>query len=799
MRILPAIIGLAVAFSEEQPVPTRSIVDVLSSNAEFSDLVRLLQHHELIPFINQIWNSTLLAPVNSAFVGLDKDTITRDQLLYHLVNATVYSDDISAKTVVYPTYLDDGKAPISLSLDKGVNNEVEFDEMDLLASPQRGLVHALPKLLKIPDTLTKQLYLDSDLSTFAALADDEAIFDYATVLVPKTNELKHDLAVHAGINSSRPLLDYLNSAYGERDRSKVVQRHISSHMPFGREYPLKIEVLDGKKATLYANSTIKFDGTDISYESAINVARNGVYLKISGLLASPDESLFSVTAEKIILGIGGYDFVKAATLYDLRDLITQPSSSDRPDSIVVPTMDSRRSQRDPHAMADPKNLYLYHFLDSVIPKNEKSALLDSKMTLRSGKYPQRIHFERGKYGSAALNWEIIGSDIYQWGNTTFYTCSELLTLPPSLLMSLGPLLVSSYSIGFLDKLNRLQLPLNDGWTVFVPTRDAWEKNSLLRKYLDTNDDSLARVFDNLIYQTPIYSDTGAVETEQYRGKPALVDWEPEYRQFCIENQEVSTALSVEVTDALFDNGVAHIVNDIPLPSNLEITAEDLIDAGERSLFIDLLKAADMEDVLDPSSNLTMLVPPPKDLKKHNYTKTTNVKTLQNMLKLHLIPDVSLSKLFDGETATTLAGEELEIHALDPAEKFFSLSPESASNGQRVLILEYGYTNGEVASGSGVIFIDRHIAPNWIVPIRFGLRKGTYAVMGIIIGLMVALAIVFSMLLCCAKPSDQFDVIDEEPQYRDVEEDGEDSSSTQPIAAPAVSEDRAHGRHLNLPN
>lgn len=46
-----------------------SVVDILSESAEFSTFLRLLQRNGHIPYLNELQNFTLLAPVNSAFAS----------------------------------------------------------------------------------------------------------------------------------------------------------------------------------------------------------------------------------------------------------------------------------------------------------------------------------------------------------------------------------------------------------------------------------------------------------------------------------------------------------------------------------------------------------------------------------------------------------------------------------------------------------------------------------------------------------------------------------------------------------
>lgn len=787
-----------------QPVPSKTIIDILSSSPEFSETLELVQHLELVPLINQSWNATFLAPVNSAFVGIDKSTITRDQLLYHLINATAYSSQFADSTKIYRTFLDDGKALISLSVSRGVNSAVNFDDLDILASPQRGLVHSLADILDIPSTISKQLFLDPHLSQFANLVDQDSLPRECTVLAPASSGLSKWLSNGIGDeNSSRPLLDFLLSPFGKEDRVNLVKRHIYPEVLSILDTPQKVHLWDGSAVTIHPNFTIIGDNFTAHASSHLQVARDGLYIELDDVLADNSVEFLDLTPEKFIVGLGGYGLVRALTLYGHHNMIDGSDKDQKPRSIVVPTANVMPVAA---MSSDPTSLILYQFLDGEIPEVEVDHLLNSQMPLRSEVSNQRVHFERRKNGAVSLNWELLDELSFHWGNTTFYTSRELLPPPPSLTMALGPLLVSSFSLSFLDQLDRLQLPVTSSWTILLPTRDAWEKNILLKYYLDSNSEALARVFDNLILKSPFYSDSEKTTVNQFSGISTNISWDPFYSKFYLKNSELDVAVEAESTDALFDNGVAHVVNSVPLPQDLEISTSDLINSGDRAYFLDLLRAAHMSEVLEPAANFTVLVPPPRDLRKNNYSIDTEITKLQAMLKLHLIPD-NLIHLSDGDSAMTLAGEALEVQAIGPFGKIWGLSPSSATGEQRVLLYESGYTNGIISRGSSVMFIDRHISPQWIIPIHFGLRKGTYAIVGVLFGLVMASALVFGLVLLVSRQN-RASSLDDEGSYHDDDEDTNrftdadglgNAGASGPIETPGTAENRAFGRHLNLPD
>jgi solute carrier family 25 carnitine/acylcarnitine transporter 20/29 len=111
---------------ERDPPPigttTSTLIDVLSADADYSTLLRLLQRTQLVPALNALANGTLLAPTNAAFEAagypggpsqgsladwawspfdsLEQDNLlraTRDRLLYHVLNHSLPLDPLEAE------------------------------------------------------------------------------------------------------------------------------------------------------------------------------------------------------------------------------------------------------------------------------------------------------------------------------------------------------------------------------------------------------------------------------------------------------------------------------------------------------------------------------------------------------------------------------------------------------------------------------------------------------------------------------------------------------------------------------
>ncbi|CAK9441993.1 uncharacterized protein LODBEIA_P58010 [Lodderomyces beijingensis] len=175
--------------SSAVPEPTPSVmVDILSSQPQFSYFLRHLQRKGMIPELNLMQNVTLLAPVNSAFVGMDaSDDLVpgMNQLLRYVVNQTVVIGNLSNEEVVYDSLYQDRQGdvyPIRVREDGDeyvVDEVASIVEPDLYAKHQwsyiQGIDHLLPLKSSLCDVLMGEEIPEISLvnKIFQSLFDDE--------------------------------------------------------------------------------------------------------------------------------------------------------------------------------------------------------------------------------------------------------------------------------------------------------------------------------------------------------------------------------------------------------------------------------------------------------------------------------------------------------------------------------------------------------------------------------------------------------------------------------------------------
>lgn len=147
--------------TQELAQATGDIVDVASSNANFSTLVQAVEAAELTDLLKGPVPYTVFAPTNAAFDELpsgvlsdlllpeNKDLLT-DVLAYHLVPDEVMSSDLESGVV---DTLNGGLA-VNVSPERVIVNDASVIQPDVPAS--NGVVHAINRVL-VPTGLVSEL------------------------------------------------------------------------------------------------------------------------------------------------------------------------------------------------------------------------------------------------------------------------------------------------------------------------------------------------------------------------------------------------------------------------------------------------------------------------------------------------------------------------------------------------------------------------------------------------------------------------------------------------------------------
>lgn len=262
----------------DAPLST-TLVDALSSDGDFTLLLRLIQRAKLVPTLNKLNGSTLFAPTNAAIqrrrdkdkksiweeaVREEEETILTDNVLqglrqhlfYHLLNYTLESipeDIVPQRTLHFPeapvepptdepppsppwlpvpggllggepqrlrTTIRDGKKFIGVDA-TGQGGARQVKETITVSN---GVIYGVDRVLDLPGSLYDEITRHPSLSTIARILSDD---------VKKTLTSAPHLTLFLPADSAWIGMDpierrYLESGFAQKDVEKIVDLHASA-------------------------------------------------------------------------------------------------------------------------------------------------------------------------------------------------------------------------------------------------------------------------------------------------------------------------------------------------------------------------------------------------------------------------------------------------------------------------------------------------------------------------------------------------------------------------------------------
>lgn len=144
-----------------------NVVDVLSSDVQFSYFLRQLQRSGMIPILNELSNYTLIAPVNLAYARKGEQEAQQEDVdgkvnkhLRYVIKQPVHLDKSIKEPIVYETYYQTNSKyyPLIISQDVSldqllVDGKAAIVEPNLYASNQNAYVQGTDELLDEKDLL----------------------------------------------------------------------------------------------------------------------------------------------------------------------------------------------------------------------------------------------------------------------------------------------------------------------------------------------------------------------------------------------------------------------------------------------------------------------------------------------------------------------------------------------------------------------------------------------------------------------------------------------------------------------
>ncbi|CAM0139220.1 unnamed protein product [Umbelopsis sp. WA50703] len=764
------LILLAILVEVFPVIALKTIVDVLQNDSRFKTLVGHVKRTGLDSCLDELSKGTLFAPTNDAFDG-KKDTISRDQLLYHLIGAEWYGKDFYDGQILETMYVRDEylgeegqRLVVKSSGKKGDTfiNDAQVVDADIKAG--NGVIHAIDGLLMPPRVLVESLGSIDDLKDFNEIIKKSGETDLLnrphpfTVFAPK-GEI---LGKFSDIEKS-----YLFSREGRKDLASIIERHIhdgaiySKQLFDGKE---SLTSLQGEKLVIEVKDkdNLYVDGNQVTEKDFL--AANGVIHEIDQVIV-PKALKFNL--RKTLIGMNATKFVTLLEEAGLEKYLEDDSKSY---TILAPQNDALDLDEVPRKYL---NAWLsYHIVDGQWnPENLTDGQLlktESKSDKLNGKKQRvKVQVEDSTVGSGhkSINFGRSGvaKDPITSGHSVIYLLSRSLKLPEDMIYSLpidldlSTLVATIYATNSQDLINDAQ-----GITLFAPSNAAFERLGLVTKYLLLPEEEPKKKLQTLISfhatKSIFYTErmrTGAISSQTLAGADITVNKTEDGDVFvrgigAKDGADRSVVAKVFQADNLVSNGVMHKIDRVEIPHNIEISARNILKGIESSTFIAIMQHANLSDVIDSGKKYTLLVPNDRAFARVNISDLLNdQKKLERVARLHV-----LTEPIQNGNADTLLGDDADYPTLLSGDDRIRIREESDNNylvevkgswggdGSSGRVLGYGQTT----DGGGVIQVDTVLVPKSdesFTPSQ-GLRwwQILLIVIGSIVGLLLLAALVF---------------------------------------------------------
>ncbi|KAG7920671.1 hypothetical protein KL905_003305 [Ogataea polymorpha] len=723
--------------------PTTTIIDVLSSNANFSKILLSLQRSDLVDYVNELENVTFLAPLNLAFaedklyLNLVKNDVSR-----HMIDQPVDANDVCGlgvyRTLLYNTSLvaDGVQQPILLDNRDDLflaDNAIVTEQYDARSSNSAvfgissfleplksaceffaGIAHADPVFAQYQSI--GRLFSDNDFCATRRITN-------VTFLVPSD----------ASVNLNEIELNYLNTNEGLEDKIRLLESHTVAGIWGGQLEPVTIRTLANQELRLSSDS----EGSSIQVQNKSSTFAN--YLLSDGIVHLYDsillENSFPVfTPRKYLLGLGLASLVDQLDFHKLSSLI-----DDREINQTIFVMENAES-------TESKSSLLYHFIDGKVDF-ERDELLTTKYCASSvlGHCQKLKVIKRGDQVSLNNN-VFVTSPKIAVGNTYIYYVDEDLSLPLPFQHAVSPFLRCAKSIKLLHEFGLLKFHNNGGlgYTVFLPNADAWHGLDLVLDYLYANRDVMLEILGNLVVNGLIYDDfQDSATLTTLLDKPLEIETDSD--KLYINGTAVDVSIESEV---LFDKGVAHPIDSLVFPATVQIGVPELLSTVDGDEFLKVLKLLQLDHLL--YEDYSFIVPSSRSMKLENFTSELhNLARLEKFVRLHILPAGGMQKIIEcNDTIPTLL-ENVHLSCRELTSGISMLRVREG-NDHEVRILRQGLAINSCYA-TGILLVDRSINPDWLSdskgPIHLHLPFVALLI-GVVIG-MLLLAIGASCCLVCS--------------------------------------------------
>ncbi|THH34154.1 hypothetical protein EUX98_g173 [Antrodiella citrinella] len=544
----PLLALLPLSFASQVPlletnvsVSSTNLVDALSSDPDYTSLLRLLQRAKLIPTLNKLKACTLFAPTNDAIeryrsrnslwsASLLEDPLSphdnvqealRQELFYHLLNYSLselpkdQTPEVLS-TLHYPRQSTTGPpshepppSPPWLPTPGGTlggapqrlriasREEKSFVGVDFTGgggveivkpavNTSNGVLLGLADVLEVPTNLATIIQRHPQLTYLSKILNPEI-----AGFLNHTSELTLFLPVDSAWEAlPRYERLYLESDLASDDLTRIVNMHAAHRksVKYSESFESGLNVTTVEGATLEISITPD-NKTTVSGAELVEAdmyASNGVLHTVSSLLVP--EGTLRLTPEKSLLVFNCTQFVTLLHSVNLTSLI---NDTDAQWTILAPTDDVIALFDDnlpEKGTADLKKMLQYHFLPGkqTQKKLKNGMLLETALEepgLAGGKQVLSVEVNKPKEKGENSTFRFGGAgilDFVEINNTLIYFISRPLTPPEDVLTTALPSLDLSVFLAAVFATNLAdKLKYTPQTSLLIPHNEAFKRLGLL--------------------------------------------------------------------------------------------------------------------------------------------------------------------------------------------------------------------------------------------------------------------------------------------------------------------------------
>ncbi|KAG0017322.1 hypothetical protein BGZ80_008402 [Entomortierella chlamydospora] len=652
-------------FAATPVLATTKVIDLISSDASFSRLIKELQRLRLVVFLNDRKTCTFFAPTNAAFSKWDAANpgrrIDRGTLLYHILPDSVLTPDMRDAMLLETMYVREGYlgdhkegqiAQVSKPIWRpGRKVQLLIGGAEILKNDwqaDNGVVHVIDRLLTPPVDLADTIQKHAELSTIYNLIHSTGLDDLLhhhlpfTLFAPTTDALKklNDIQVR-----------YLRHDQGRKDLEITFHHHIhvgTIYIQDIQKGSSSISTLEGQELMVNLDDKLLVDNAEVEKKDII--AANGVIHKVSRPLLP---SALVWTAGKYLVGLNATKFVDAL-----------------------------------------REAGLSHYVDDPEAKLLNGRAQRSKVNVR----------REDKQAVILIDDVEIKGEPVQVGKSLVYLVARPLEPPIPLIKKIKK--EQSLSV-FAQALSATGLSrrLSDarGVTVFAPNAEAWTDLGVVTNYLMLNDsvardalEAVARytIVEDVIYTPDIKSGRTVLRTSQ--GSELVMEKSNGAIYVGEGRLERSLQVGGKITgkDTLVDSGVIQAVSAVALPPTLSITLFNVLQGAGTQDFLQAFQTSNITQILTNwEQDFTIFAPTDEAFRKAGLEGALNDKDfVARLVRLHVLPGKILNleeDMGDDEASMLNTDARLSVRDIHGDGKNFGVRVKGARSRREANIIGSG--------------------------------------------------------------------------------------------------------------